>query len=125
MTNCSEKILNLDNELRTSCRLIELGLGELQCISMAEDFYHLPFQLLSSGLERLMKCYICLTYEAIEGKFPDYKYLSRYLGHDLSRLKEEVCNIKPPCQRPDIQYFRICRVAPWPTALSVLCIPEV
>ena len=69
MDSSSEKILSLIDELRTSHRLIELGLGELQCISMSEDFYHLPLQLLSGGLERLMKCYICLTYEAIEGKW--------------------------------------------------------
>jgi len=93
MINHLEKLSNIDEELRTSCRLIELGLGELQCISMAEDFYHLPFQLLSSGLERLMKCYICLVYEANEGEFPNYKYLSKDLGHDLSKLKKEISNI--------------------------------
>ncbi|MCK4824274.1 hypothetical protein KA005_51455 [bacterium] len=59
---------------------------------MTEDFYHLPFQLLSSGLERLMKCYICLVYEANERKFPTYKYLSKDLGHDLSKLKKEISN---------------------------------
>ena len=37
-----------------------------------------------------MKCYICLVYEANEGKFPTYKYLSTYLGHDLSKLKKEI-----------------------------------
>lgn len=92
MINDSQKFLSLDDELRASCRLIKLGLGELQCISMAEDFYHLPFQLLSSGLERLMKCYICLVYEANEGKFPTYNYLSKDLGHDLSKLKKEISN---------------------------------
>lgn len=90
MINDSQKFLSLDDELRTSCRLIKLGLGELQCISMTEDFYHLPFQLLSSGLERLMKCYICLVYEANEGKFPTYKYLSEKLRHNLSKLKKEI-----------------------------------
>lgn len=92
MINDSEKFLSLDDELRTSCRLIKLGLGELQCISMAEDFYHLPLQLLSSGLERLMKCYICLVYEANEGRFPTSNYLSKDLGHDLSKLKKEISN---------------------------------
>ena len=90
MINDSQKFLSLDDELRTSCRLIKLGLGELQCISMTEDFYHLPFQLLSSGLERLMKCYICLVYEANEGKFPTYGYLRDNLRHDLSKLKKEI-----------------------------------
>jgi len=92
MTNHLQTFLSLDEELRTSCRLIKLGLGELQCISMTEDFYHLPFQLLGSGLERLMKCYICLVYEAKEGKFPTSEYLSKDLGHDLSKLKQEIYN---------------------------------
>ena len=90
MINDTQKFLSLDDELRTSCRLIKLGLGELQCISLTEDFYHLPFQLLSSGLERLMKCYICLVYEANIGEFPTNKYLSKDLGHDLSKLKKEI-----------------------------------
>ena len=90
MINDSQKFLSLDDELRASCRLIKLGLGELQCISMTEDFYHLPFQLLSSGLERLMKCYICLVYEANIGEFPTNKYLRNDLGHDLSKLKKEI-----------------------------------
>jgi len=90
MINDLQKFLSLHDELRTSYRLISLGLGELQCIGMAEDFYHLPFQLLSSGLERLMKCYICLVYEANEGKFPIYEDLKRQFGHDLSKLKTEI-----------------------------------
>ncbi len=90
MADDPKKFISLDDELRTSCRLIELGLGKLQCINMAKDFYHLPFQLLSSGLERLMKCYICLTYEAKERKFPDHQYLSKNFGHDLSKLKKEI-----------------------------------
>ena len=90
MANDLEKFLSLDDELRTSCRLIELGLGELQCISMSKDFYHLPFQLISSGLERLMKCYICLTFEAKEGKFPTHQYLSKHFSHDLTKLKKNI-----------------------------------
>ena len=90
MSNDTEKILCMSNELHTSCRLIKLGLGELQCISIAEDFYHLPFQLLSSGLERLMKCYICLVYESNEGVFPPSAFLSNNFGHDLLKLKRKI-----------------------------------
>jgi hypothetical protein len=50
-------------ELEASHKLIIAGLGELQEIDMENDFYHLPHQLLASGLERLLKGYICLVYE--------------------------------------------------------------
>jgi len=55
------KEFSIDDELRTSIKLIELGFGEFQNLDMTNDFYHLPFQLLSSGFERLMKCHICLV----------------------------------------------------------------
>jgi len=83
------KILCLTEELETAFNLIELGFGELQEIRMDNDFYHLPHLLLASGLERLMKCYICLVYEARNGYFPNKKFLQS-LGHDLLRLKETI-----------------------------------
>ena len=52
------KDLHLYDELLTSFKLIEIGFGEFQNMDMENDFYHLPFQLLSSGFERLMKCHI-------------------------------------------------------------------
>ena len=58
---------------------------------MGNDFYHLPHQLMASGLERLMKCYISVVYEGHNGTFPDMKYMKR-LGHDLVRLLDEICN---------------------------------
>ena len=56
---------------------------------MANDFYHLPHQLLASGLERLMKCYICLVYEARNGVYPSFDYVKK-LGHDLICLKDRI-----------------------------------
>jgi hypothetical protein len=49
-------------EFQPSNKLIRLGFGELQNISLNNDFYFLPFQLLSQGFERFMKAYICLGY---------------------------------------------------------------
>jgi len=60
MNNDVLKELYLDDELRTAVRLIELGFGEFQNLDLANDFYYLPFQLLSGGFERLIKCHICL-----------------------------------------------------------------
>ncbi len=54
------KFLCLCEELKISRELIKAGFGGLQEIDMSNDFYHLPHQLLASGFERLMKCYISL-----------------------------------------------------------------
>lgn len=89
--NAQIKDICLHEELNNSYQLIVTGLGELQEINMGNDFYHLPHLLLASGLERFMKCYICLVYEAREGKYPDFNMLKN-LGHDLSKLNEEIIN---------------------------------
>lgn len=82
--------LSLNEELNTSVRLIKLGFGEYQNLDMANDFYYLPFQLISSGFERLMKCYICLGHYEREGKFPEPKLFRNKLGHNLVKLKRHI-----------------------------------
>ena len=81
----------LHKELETSHKLIVAGFGALQEIDMGNDFYHLPHQLLASGLERLMKCYIALTYEDRAGAFPDMAYM-KDLGHDLTEIRNRITN---------------------------------
>lgn len=93
MTSEAIKDVYLHDELITSIRLIKLGFGELQNLDMANDFYHLPFQLLSSGLERLMKCHICLGYHELHNSYPDSKTLKAFggrNGHDLRELKKTI-----------------------------------
>lgn len=82
--------LSLNEELNTSVRLIKLGFGEYQNLDMVNDFYYLPFQLISSGFERLMKCYICFGHYEKEGKFPEPKLFRYELGHDLIKLKKHI-----------------------------------
>lgn len=85
--------ISLSEELRGSVRLIELGLGEIQNIGGANDFYHLPMQLLASGIERMMKCYICFGYLEKNGELPDFRYLRSRggrTGHGLIELKQEI-----------------------------------
>jgi len=87
------KDLYLYDELNSSSKLIKLGLGEFQNLDTVNDFYHLPFQLLSSGLERLMKCHICLGYFEEYGKYPEGKFLKKCggrNGHDLIELKNTI-----------------------------------
>lgn len=86
----TRKKLALDNELRTSIKLIKLGFGEYQNLNTENDFYFLPFQLLSSGFERLLKCHICLGHLEKEGSYPEAKLISKKLGHDLLKLKKHI-----------------------------------
>ncbi|GMV94115.1 MAG: hypothetical protein AMXMBFR82_38930 [Candidatus Hydrogenedentota bacterium] len=79
---------SLMDELRIAHDLIHRGFGELQEIDMGNDFYHLPQQLLASGLERLLKCYFCLVFEARNHQYPNLRFITRF-RHDLQMLKRE------------------------------------
>lgn len=83
------KYVALLEEFDTANKLIKLGFGELQNINLNNDFYFLPFQLLSQGFERFMKAYICLGYFNKHNEFPNSKYL-KGLGHDLEKLLKEI-----------------------------------
>lgn len=87
--NDTTRTMCLIQELETARDLITAGFGELQEIWMGNDFYHLPQQLLASGLERLLKCYFCLVHEARYGQFPDTRFL-KAIGHDLLTAKEKL-----------------------------------
>lgn len=76
MSRDTERFFCLLDELETSHKLIKAGFGALQEIDTTNDFYHLPHQLMASGLERLMKCYLSLIYEDRHGTFPDMAYCS-------------------------------------------------
>lgn len=90
MSTDLERFLCLIDELETSHKLIRAGFGSLQEIDMANDFYHLPHQLIASGLERLMKCYIALVHQGRTGAFPDREFM-KALGHDLVELHRAIC----------------------------------
>jgi hypothetical protein len=103
------KAMCLDDELNAAYRLIVAGLGDLQEINLGNSFYHLPHQLLASGIERLLKCYICLVYEARNGDFPDDKFVKK-LSHDLSNLTDTICRdyfttTGPPRLQEDFAYI--------------------
>jgi len=89
------KKLYLLQELRSSIKLIKIGFGEIQKINMGNDFYHLPLQVLSSGIERFLKCYLCLGYYEKNGQFPAFIKLKSFAGktgHGIVELKNEIIN---------------------------------
>ncbi len=90
MSTDLSKFISLVDELEISHELIASGFGTLQEIDAGNDLYHVPHQLMASGLERLMKCYICLVYEGRNGSYPSMRYM-KGLSHDLERIVEELC----------------------------------
>lgn len=77
----------LTEELDTAVRLIRLGFGELQNLSLVNGFYFLPFQLLSQGFERLMKAYICIGFLCETKQYPSVDILK---SHNLEKLLDMI-----------------------------------
>ena len=89
MDQQSRRELVLHDELRMSVDLIELGLGEIQHLSLANDFYYLPLQLLASGIEKFLKCHICLGKLEKSNSFPTQREIKK-LNHNLKKLLDHV-----------------------------------
>ena len=90
-------------ELELSRDLIKSGFGHLQEVDIGNTFYHLPHQLMASGLERFMKCYVLLVYDGRHGSYPDNAYL-KCLGHNLEKLLKLVCtDFYGGADRPAVQ----------------------
>ncbi|UXP30690.1 hypothetical protein N6H18_10020 [Reichenbachiella agarivorans] len=93
--------ISLVVEVNTSIKYLRTGLGELQKITGANDFYHPPLLFLANGLERLFKTMLCLNYQERTGELPTFKKLiGNKNGHDLEYLKSEVEKIVIPVERP-------------------------
>ena len=83
------RFLCLLDELETSRELLKSGFGHLQEIDMGNTFYHLPHQLLASGFERLMKCFIAVVRKGRYGTYPNEATM-RSLGHNLESLLKTI-----------------------------------
>lgn len=110
MNDETARFLCLLDELETSHKLIKAGFGALQEIDTTNDFYHLPHQLMASGLERLMKCYLSIIYEDRHGSFPDLAYM-KGLGHDLADLLATVISegyggLTRPLLRQELDFLK-------------------
>ena len=94
--------LALTQELETSVALMQRGFRALQEIDMGNDFYHLPHQLLASGVERFMKCYICLVHKGAHGQYPEIR---KTFGHDLVKLFDHITehcfSVRTPALKED------------------------
>lgn len=109
------KLISLDQELRTAMSHLRRGLGELQRMDGANDFYHLPMMLLATGLERLGKVAFCLHSFKRLGCFPKSRreLPAGKTGHDVQALFRwviENCFDSTYCKRPaaaaDLRFLR-------------------
>ena len=78
-------------EVETSVKLLKKGMGDLQNIGSANDFYYAPILLLSSGYERLIKCLLCLAFMDENMNFTETPYHPKGRGgHDLDLLLKKL-----------------------------------
>ena len=104
------RFLCLLDELETSRELLKSGFGHLQEIDMGRTFYSLPHQLLASGFERSMKCYMAAVHKGREGTYPN-RMAMKSLGHDLESLLETICTkyyggTQRPLVQQDLTFIR-------------------
>lgn len=110
MSTETERFVSLIDELEISHELIRSGFGSLQEIGFKNNLYHVPHQLMASGLERLMKCYISLVYEDRKGSYPTRQCMQG-LSHDLEKLLAELCEnyyggVSIPIINQDLDFIR-------------------
>lgn len=120
--------LSLIQELHTAIRLIKAGLGQLQRLDGANDFYHLPILTLSSGFERLMKVLLCLRSQEESGEYPRFCDIcpKKTNGHDLVYLLSEIkerCFLEKykneiPAAKKDFEYLESRDLLKFLTILS-------
>lgn len=80
-----EKI-RLGDELDNSIKQIIYGLKELQIALKETSYYFITFQLLASGIERLLKCSICYGKLHKQNRFPVVEELKTHKIDNLLKL---------------------------------------
>ncbi len=113
MPSSIQQKLAIDQELSNAIKLIRSGLGQLQKLGGANNFYHLPLLTLSSGFERLMKVILCFRTLEKTGEFPNPKDLpSGPEGHNLEGLLKKIrkeCFLEKyvniPIAKEDLEYL--------------------
>ena len=93
--------ISVISEIERAIKYLRLGLAEIQIISSVNDFYDPVFIYLSSGLERLFKTMLCLSFKEKNDRLPKTNEIwNNRNGHDIEFLKKEVEKICVPISRP-------------------------
>ncbi len=91
-----DQMITLQQEFDLSFKLLRRGLGELQKIDYANDFYFLPLLLLSQGIERFLKSYIiAYKIENKENKLFDEELRTHSLLDLIKFVRERYYTIGP------------------------------
>ena len=106
------QVMALSREAEAAVRLSQEGIEALRRLDGANDFYHLPMQLLAQGFERLLKLTFALAELGTTGELPPTKRLRADYRHDIVALADAVVELvanKPAYTRrpavPDDLYF--------------------
>jgi hypothetical protein len=102
-----DQTIALIDELESAVKLTDLGVDELHRLDAANDYYHLPMQLLSQGLERLLKLTYALAELGSSGSLPTRRQMRERYSHRLLRLTDDLIGLVEQragyVQRPAVQ----------------------
>ncbi|HEU6443513.1 MAG TPA: hypothetical protein VFL61_00490 [Gaiellaceae bacterium] len=88
-----EQTIALVDELESATKLIDLGVSELHKLDAANDYYHLPMQLLSQGLERFLKLTYVMEELGSSGSLPTRQRMRQHYGHGLVQLTDDLIDL--------------------------------
>lgn len=110
----SMQVLALNREAEAAVRLSQEGIEALRRLDGANDFYHLPMQLLAQGFERLLKLTLALAELGVTGELPPSKRLRNDYRHDIVALTDAVVDrvadksayARRPAVQDDLDFIR-------------------
>jgi hypothetical protein len=88
-----EQAFALIDELETAAKMTQYGMDALHDLDAANDFHHLPMQLLSQGFERLLKVTYALAVREHSGELPTVAEFKRRYGHDLTKINSALIEL--------------------------------
>ena len=92
----TEQAFALADELDTAAKLTRYGIEALHDLNAANDFHHLPMQLLSQGFERLLKATYAMAVREQSCEMPTSVTVKRDFGHDLLKLTDALVEVVSP-----------------------------
>lgn len=115
-TLTSDQVLALADETRAVVELSRRGIEEIWQLNGANDFVHLPLQLLAQGFERLLKLTYALAILKQDGQLPEQSVFRgpKGYGHNLVRLTDDLVTVvatqpaytRRPAVQDDLTFIR-------------------
>jgi hypothetical protein len=112
----SVQVMALADETTAAVVLSQQGIEAIWALDGANDFVHLPLQLLAQGFERLLKVTLALALLERDGELPQPSTFKGKGGyrHDIVKLTDDLVDIaaarpdyiRRPAVRDDIDFIR-------------------